>query len=76
MPSTISSVVSHAFGFFDGDDAFLADLFHGFGNDLTDCIIVVCGNGPDLGDLLFVPMSLEIFFNSSMTIARSCQCPS
>ena len=35
---------------FDGDDAVLADLLHGFGNDLADGLVVVGGDGADLGD--------------------------
>ena len=35
---------------FDGDDAVFADLLHGLGNDLADGLIVVGGDGADLGD--------------------------
>ena len=44
----------HALGFFDGDDAFFADLVHGLGDDVADGFIVVGGNGADLGDFALV----------------------
>ena len=37
---------------FDGDDAFLADLVHGVGDDLTDGLVRVGRDRTDLGDLL------------------------
>ena len=37
-------------GFFDGDDAVLADLVHRFGDDPRRCLVVVGGDGPDLRD--------------------------
>ena len=40
----------HGLGFFHGDDPFLAHLVHGFGNDVPDGLIVVGGDGADLGD--------------------------
>ena len=40
-----------ALGFFDGDNAVLADLFHNLGNEVAD-FVVFGGNGGDLGDLL------------------------
>src|SRR5258706_10190032 len=40
----------HRLGFLDGDDAILADLLHGFGDDAADLLVVVGGNGADLGD--------------------------
>ena len=56
----IAAVELHAFddfqlgferlGFFNGDDAILADLLHGLGNDLADGLVVVGGDGADLGD--------------------------
>ncbi len=36
-------------GFFHGDDAVFADLFHGIGNELPD-LLTVGGNGGNLGD--------------------------
>ena len=42
----------HALGFLDGDDAVLADLVHGLGDDLADGLVVVGGDGADLGDHL------------------------
>ena len=39
-------------GFLDGDDAVLADLLHRLGDDLADRLVVVGGDGADLGDHL------------------------
>ena len=41
-----------ALAFVDGDDAVLADLFHGFGDHLADFGVAVGGDGADLGDFL------------------------
>ena len=43
-----------AFGLFHGDDAFLADLFHRLGDDFADGLVIIGGDGADLGDLLLV----------------------
>ena len=51
MPSTTSSVVSALLRLFDGDDAFFADLLHGFGEELADRFVAVGADGADLGDL-------------------------
>src|SRR5207244_4023802 len=40
----------HRLGFLDGNDAILADLLHGFGDDAADLLVVVSGNGANLGD--------------------------
>ena len=32
-------VGSHGFGFLDGDNAVVADLFHGFANERADCFV-------------------------------------
>src|SRR5436309_527309 len=40
----------HGLGFLDGDDAILADLLHGFGDDAADLLVIVRGNGANLGD--------------------------
>src|SRR6202030_2112997 len=40
----------HRLGFLDGDDAILADLLHGFGDDAADLLVVVGGNGANLSD--------------------------
>src|SRR5437016_4725718 len=40
----------HRFGFLDGDDAILADLLHGFGNDAAHLLVGVGTNGPYLRD--------------------------
>src|SRR5262249_8417587 len=41
-------------GFLDGDGAVFADLIHRVGDDLTDGVVPVGGNGRDLLDFLFV----------------------
>ncbi len=41
----------HRLRFLDGDDAFLADLLHGLGQDVADDGLAVGADGPDLGDL-------------------------
>ena len=51
----------HRLGFFHGNDAVLADLLHGLGDDLADGLVVVGRDGADLGDhvasdLLRVPV--------------------
>jgi hypothetical protein len=56
----VAAVELHAFhdfelgferlGLFNRDDAILADLLHGLGDDLADGLIVVGGDGADLGD--------------------------
>src|SRR5438132_1627425 len=40
----------HRLGFLDGNDAILADLLHGFGDDAADLLVIVRGNGANLGD--------------------------
>src|SRR5262249_20086767 len=42
------------FRLLDRDDAFLADLVHGLGDDLADRGVVVGRDGPDLRDLLLL----------------------
>jgi len=44
--------VLEALAVFDRDHAFLADLVHGFGDDVADFGVGVGGNGADLGDFL------------------------
>ncbi len=46
-----------AFGFFNRDHAFFADLIHGLGNDVADLALAVGRNRADLGDL-FVRLDL------------------
>ena len=41
----------HRLCFFDGDDAFLADLLHGLGDHVADRRVAVRGDGADLRDL-------------------------
>ena len=41
-----------ALGLLDGDDAFLADLFHRISNEVPDFLVGVRGDGADLRDLL------------------------
>ena len=50
----------HRLGFFDGDDAILADLLHGFGNDSADLLVIVGGNGPDLGNHVALDVLVEL----------------
>src|SRR5712671_178605 len=40
----------HRLGFLDGDDAILADLLHGFGDDAADLLVIVGGDGANLGN--------------------------
>src|SRR6267378_3626530 len=40
------------FGFFNRDDALVADLLHGVGEELADFGVAVGGDGADLGDFL------------------------
>src|ERR1700719_2517235 len=40
----------HGLGFLDGDDAILADFFHGLGDDVADVLVGVGADGADLGD--------------------------
>src|SRR5579859_320693 len=57
----IAAVELHAFddikfglgglGFFNRDDAFVADLGHGLGDHVADLGVAIGGNGSDLGDL-------------------------
>jgi hypothetical protein len=47
-------LVLQAGAFLDGDHAFLADLLHGLGDDLTDGLVGVGGDRTDLGDRLAV----------------------
>jgi len=51
----------HAFGFFNGDDAFLADFIHSLGNDVADGFIVIGGNGADLGNFTLIFSGLAEF---------------
>ena len=44
----------HRLGLFDGDDPVLADLLHGLGDQVADRLVIVGGDGRDLGDLLLV----------------------
>ena len=41
-------------GFLDGDDAFIADLLHRFGEEAADLGIAIGRDGADLGDLVIV----------------------
>ncbi len=63
----ISLVELHAFGvfqhrfgalaFIDGDDAFLADFFHGIGHQVADLFIAV---GADGGDALVILAAFDL----------------
>src|SRR6267378_2515226 len=50
----------HRLGFLDGDDAILADLLHGFGDDAADLLVVVGGNGANLGDHVALDVLVEL----------------
>ena len=41
-----------AAGLLDGDHAVLADLLHRLGDDAADLVVVVGGDGADVGDVL------------------------
>ena len=43
----------------DGDDAVLADLFHGVGQQPADFHVVVGGDGADLGDLFLLVLDRD-----------------
>src|SRR3569623_1899106 len=51
-------LVVEARAFFDGDDAFFADLVHGVGDDLADGLIGIGGVGAHVGDGLAVGAGL------------------
>lgn len=69
----VATVELHAFndfelgfqrlGFLDGDNTFVADFLHGFGNVLTDLLVAIGGNGADLCN----------FFRSRDGLGRSFQ---
>ena len=44
----------HALCFFNCDDAFFTDLVHGFGDDISDGLIIVGGDRTDLSDFALV----------------------
>jgi hypothetical protein len=58
----IAAIELHAFdhlefglgglGLLDGDDALVADLLHGFGQETADLGVAIGRDGPDLGDLV------------------------
>src|SRR5712692_5336068 len=50
----------HRLGFLDGDDAILADLLHGFGDDAADLLVIVGGNGANLGDHVALDVLVEL----------------
>jgi hypothetical protein len=54
----VELVLQARLALFDGDDAFLADLLHGLGDDLADVVVGVGGDGADLGDRLVVGAGL------------------
>jgi len=49
-----------ALGFLDGDDAVLADLGHGFRDDLADLLVAVGGDGAHLGDGVALDRLLDL----------------
>ena len=83
----VAAVELHAFddvqlglgglGFFNRDDAFVADLFHGLGDHVADFVVAVGGDGADLGDL--VCWSSETFLarflmSATTELRRPCRC--
>src|SRR5258707_2547799 len=50
----------HRLGFLDGDDPILADLLHGFGDDAADLLVIVGGNGANLGDHVALDVLVEL----------------
>src|SRR5580658_3106306 len=50
----------HRAGFLDGDDAILADLLHSFGDDAANLLVVVGGNGANLGDHVALDVFVEL----------------
>jgi len=60
MPSTTFERGVHGLGLFHGDDAVLADLLHGFSDDAADLLVVVGGNGANLGDHVALDVSVEL----------------
>ena len=49
-----------ALGLLDRDDAVLADLVHGLGDDLADGLVVVGRDGADLGDHLAADLAAQL----------------
>ena len=54
----------HGLGFLDGNDAFLANLLHGLGQDVADHAVAVGADGADLGDLGLALGGLGLIFQS------------
>ena len=65
----------HGLGFFDRDDAILADLLHRFGNQIADRLVVVGGNGADLGDFRLVLAGLADLLQLSTTTSTALSMP-
>ena len=55
-------LVAQRLAVLDGDDAFLANLLHGVGDDLADLFIAVGRDGADLSDFLAGGGGLGLFF--------------
>ena len=50
----------HGAGFLDGDDAVLADLLHGFGDDAADLLVVVGADRADLRDHVALDVAVQL----------------
>src|SRR5713226_5385397 len=50
----------HRLGFLDGDDTILADLLHGFRDDAADLLVIVGGDGANLGDHVALDVLVEL----------------
>ena len=65
----------HGLGFFDGDDAILADLLHGFGDDAADLLVVVGGDRADLRDHVALDVLVQLldFFDGRLRRPSRCR---
>ncbi len=64
-----------ALGLFDGDDAVLADLVDRVGDQVADLLVVVRGDGADLGDLLLAGRrNAHLLELSDDGVRRPCRC--
>jgi hypothetical protein len=61
----------HRLGFFDRNDAILADLFHGFRDETPDISVTVRRNRRYLFLFFLALDGLEIFFSSSTTVSTA-----
>ena len=72
----------HRAGFLDSDDAVLADLLHGFGDDAADLAVVVGADRADLGDHVALDVTVQLLdfldagfhgaFDAALESRRAC----